>query len=612
MKHITRVFIVGFFILLSADLLHADISHTKWAEGNSSLDFLDDASAKLEKSIQSAKSPFAKKLYGAMFYTPLWVDEKGLTSFGDQLIDTISRDKTLDDAMPTLKQYRELVAKVATIKESGGGTLTDKLALELEFTALYKTYAEYILYGGINWSSFKAKLKRLAKMRKTDAGWVVYNPKNSAVSILNSAIEGGHLKEALLEAEPNRFKYKQLKKYLVKYVKIDDDKSWHKFPKYRGKLKKGMKSKLVPILRHNLMLEGDAKGCSADANSTNLYNECLVKAVKKFQLRHGIKGDGVVGKGTYKALSMTPVRKIKLIRLNLDKIKRLRRDEARVRIELNIPSFRLQFYDDQKLVSTMRVVVGKVTHPTPSFGDVVQYIVVNPWWKIPESIVKKEMLRHLVEDPYYYERKGKVLHATWSEDSERIDPGSVDWASYVGARHIPYRFMQVPSRHNALGKIKFIFPNQFSVYIHDTPSKNLFFRSKRAFSHGCMRIQKPREMLENFARFNDNIDVDAVMKRLEGTQKLTIGLKTRVPIDITYLTAFVDDYGNINFRGDIYGYDKYMLKNYKYIVDKYKMPTPKKAKKSKSKAKKAKKVIKVKKPKANKDDGYTISEEYPE
>ena len=606
MKHITRVLIIGFFILFSTDLLHAETTHTKWADGEASLDFLDDASATLEKSIKSGKSTFAKKLYSTMFYTPLWVEENGLTSFGDQLMDAIAGDKTLDEKMPALKQYREIVAEVSSIKDSKGGTLTDKLALELEFTALYKTYTEYILYGGINWSSFKAKLKKLAKMRKTDAGWVVYRPKQSAISVLNSAIEGGNLKEALVNAEPTRFKYKQLKKYLEKYVKIDDDKSWHKFPKYRGKLKKGMKSKIVPILRHNLMLEGDAKGCNADANSTNIYDKCLVKAVKRFQLRNGIKGDGVVGKGTYKALSMSPAKKIKSIRLNLDKIKRLRKDEAKVRIELNIPSYRLQFYDGQKLVSTMRVVVGKVNHPTPSFGDVVQYIVVNPWWKIPESIVKKEMLRHLVKDPYHYERKGKVLHATWSEDSARIDPGSVNWSNYVGAKHIPYRFMQVPSRHNALGKIKFIFPNQFSVYIHDTPSKNLFFRSKRAFSHGCMRIQKPREMLENFALFNDNIDVDAVMKRLEGTQKLTIGLKTRVPIDITYLTAFVDDYGNINFRQDVYGYDKYMLKDYNYIVDKYKMPTPKKDKESKPKAKESQK------PKANKNDGYTISEEYSE
>lgn len=122
--------------------------------------------------------------------------------------------------------------------------------------------------------------------------------------------------------------------------------------------------------------------------------------------------------------------------------------------------------------------------------------------------------------------------------------------------------MQVPGRHNALGKIKFLFPNGYSVYIHDTPSKNLFFRNVRAFSHGCMRIQKPRELLESLALFNDNINVDDVMNQLKGTEKKTIVLKHKVPIDITYLTAYIDPYGYLNFRKDVYHYDKYQMKNY--------------------------------------------------
>jgi len=234
-----------------------------------------------------------------------------------------------------------------------------------------------------------------------------------------------------------------------------------------------------------------------------------------------------------------------------------------MRIELNIPSFRLNFFNQDKLVTTIRVVVGKPDHPTPSFHNRMKYIVVNPWWKIPESIVKTEMLSKLIQDPYHYEAQGKELHASWDENSERIDPGTVNWAQYRDPdKHIPYYFMQVPSRHNALGKIKFLFPNGYSVYIHDTPSKSLFFRSQRAFSHGCMRIQKPRELLESLALFNDNIDVEGVMKQLEGTEKKTIVLNHPVPIDITYLTAFIDPYGYLNFRKDIYHYDRYQMKNY--------------------------------------------------
>jgi murein L,D-transpeptidase YcbB/YkuD len=175
------------------------------------------------------------------------------------------------------------------------------------------------------------------------------------------------------------------------------------------------------------------------------------------------------------------------------------------------------------------------------------------------------MLKHLIRDPYYYERRGKILKRSWDEDSERVDPGTVDWAKYRAKnKHIPYYFMQVPGTSNALGKIKFLFPNGYSVYIHDTPTKKLFFRNERAFSHGCMRIQKPRELLKVLALYNDNIDVEAIMARLGTKEKKTIGLKRRVPVDITYLTAYIDPYGNLNFRKDIYHYDKYQLEHYAY------------------------------------------------
>ncbi len=150
-------------------------------------------------------------------------------------------------------------------------------------------------------------------------------------------------------------------------------------------------------------------------------------------------------------------------------------------------------------------------------------------------------------------------------DGSGIDPGTVDWAQYRAKdKHIPYYFMQVPGSRNALGKIKFLFPNKYSVYIHDTPSKRLFFRNVRAFSHGCMRIQKPRELLEVLALYNDNIDVDEIMDLLGTRIKKTISLKHKVPVDITYFTAYVDPYGYLNFRRDIYHYDRYQMEHYAY------------------------------------------------
>ncbi len=568
----------------------------QWASGKSGIDFVDDASVVLEKKVKQSKESALQKLYTDLFYTPVWVEEKGLTHFGNEMLEVIAKDKTLLPSMKSSKLYADVTEKLKTLESKKGGSLEEKVDLELEMSRLYKAYADYLIYGGINWKAFKAKLASLKKALEADFGWVVYTPKQTAASVLMDAITVGSFKKGIKKAEPTRFNYAKLKKYLLKYIEMEKRGTWKTLPKFSKKITAGKSDKAIPAIRHNLALEGDLGACRGEMNAT-LYDDCLVKAVKRFQRRNGVKADGVIGKGTYALINTSVSKKIRLIRMNLDRIKRFRREASPVRMELNIPSFRLNIFDHKKLVDTIRVVTGKPNHPTPVFGNKVQYIVVNPWWKIPESIVKKEMLRHLVKDPYYYERRGKILKATWDENSERIDPGSVNWSQYRSkSAHIPYRFMQVPSRHNALGKIKFIFPNQFSVYIHDTPSKKLFFRTQRAFSHGCMRIQKPRELLKAFSLYNDNIDVEAIMKRLQGTEKKIINLKHKVPVDITYLTAFVDPYGNLNFRKDVYKYDKYTLKTYDYAV---------------SSVAHKKATSKVKKRGSKKDkNGYQISEVY--
>jgi murein L,D-transpeptidase YcbB/YkuD len=243
----------------------------------------------------------------------------------------------------------------------------------------------------------------------------------------------------------------------------------------------------------------------------------------------------------------------------------------------------------------MRVVTGKPNHPTPVFSDVMTTIVVNPYWRIPESIVRKEMLKKLIKDPYYYEKRGKYLYSGWGAKSKTIDPATVNWKKYLGnKKHIPYHFMQEPGNRNALGRIKFLFPNKYAVYIHDTPSKRLFFRQTRAFSHGCMRIQKPRELLKALSLYNKNVHVNSLMKKLGTTDNTHIGLSRKIPIDIVYLTYFVDDYGNFHYRNDIYVYDILQLKSYgNNLVAK----KSKKSKKSKKTKKQKSKTTKKKSPK---------------
>ncbi len=525
-----------------------------------------------------------------------WVDNGKLTTLSKELLDRIKKDKSVAEDLPFYGLYIGIKKDIKKKKISP--TLNKKL------DKLYYAYMNYLIEGGIDWKSFDKYIETLRKKYDYTVAYEHYKPPYSAKKILNSAKFNGTFGDIFDNVEPRRFKYHKLKKSLVKFIDIKHSGGW-KLAKVNRTLKVGSVDDAIPIIRKRLKLEGDLNNCSEPMNST-VYDNCMAKAIKRFKLRHGYKGNSVIDRATRVEFRRPVSYYIKKMRLNLDRIKWSKRDEARVRIELNIPAFRLYVYEGKDLVTTMRVVTGKPDHPTPVFSDVMTTIVVNPYWRIPESIVKKEMIKHLIKNPHYYDKQHKYLYDGWGPEAKRVDPAKVNWKKYANnKKHIPYHFMQEPSYKNALGKIKFLFPNKYSVYIHDTPSKRLFFREVRAFSHGCMRIQKPRELLQALSLFNSNIDVDAIMKRLKTNKNKQIGLRRRIPVDITYFTSFVDDYGNLHFRRDIYGYDRAQLKNY-YASSIFKSPKVK-DKKEKVNKKSSKSALKNKeKTKAKKSNSKKV------
>jgi murein L,D-transpeptidase YcbB/YkuD len=562
MKKLFVSFLMGGVVLLYTPVeTRADIFG---GLGSNAIDtsFVDRASSEIEKRVTKGDARDLARLYRKIYYMPVWTDRNGYTDLAVSLIKLIKKDPTI---VPDMEIYRSAASvRNMLVNASRSGDFRKKMDAEFAMSRLYLAYARYRIYGGIDWKSFDAYRKELEKKYDARVGWDRYAPPISPETLLLRATKGEELKTLFEKAEPRRFGYAKLKRYLLKYIDIRKRGGWQRVS--GRSIKPGARSSEIPLIRRHLEMTGDLRGCGESASDSEVYDKCLQKAVRRFRLRNGLKASSTIDKATKKALNVSVEEKIDKIRLNLDRIKWLWRKEERVRIELNIPSFRLYFRDGDILVNTMRVITGKPNHPTPSFHDRMEYIVVNPYWKIPESIVKQEMIKHLLKNPYYYRRQGKTLHKTWSEDSPEVDPGSVNWAKYRGKKHIPYYFMQAPGYKNALGKIKFVFPNHFSVYIHDTPTKKLFFRSQRAFSHGCMRIQKPRELLKTLSLYNENIDVESIMERLTTRNKKTIVLRNKIPVDITYLTAFVDDYGYLNFRGDIYGYDAFQMKNYPYAL----------------------------------------------
>ena len=249
--------------------------------------------------------------------------------------------------------------------------------------------------------------------------------------------------------------------------------------------------------------------------------------------------------------------------LNLDRIKWLNDPKSKRHVIINIPDFMLYFEENGQLRQSFRTIVGTPKNPTPIFSNSVKTIVLNPQWNVPKSIIQKEYIPKLLRNSSVLRKERIEVYNGWGKDAVKVNPASVNWGAYRYSKTVPYRFAQTSGAHNALGKVKFLFPNKFSVYMHDTPTKHLFKKDKRAFSHGCIRLQKPRELLETFSTFEDNVDLEKAQKILKGTKKVYLPLEERVPIDVIYLTAWVDYDGQVQFRNDVYHYDEMQLKSFR-------------------------------------------------
>ncbi|MFG1420723.1 L,D-transpeptidase scaffold domain-containing protein [Roseixanthobacter liquoris] len=298
----------------------------------------------------------------------------------------------------------------------------------------------------------------------------------------------------------------------------------------------------VPALRARLGLRGGV--------NDRLYDGDLADAVKMFQASNGLDPDGVVGASTVSAFNVAAsahgVDRTADIIANMERWRWLLRDIGATRVMVNIPEFVVRIYDNDREVHETRVVVGKPETPTPLLSHDMEYVVLNPYWNIPPSIARKEMLPKLQADPYFLARQGMEV----VRNGRVVDPGTVNWNAGLGGTS----FRQPPGERNALGRIKFMFPNNQSVYLHDTPSKALFARDKRAFSHGCIRVQEPLKFGEVI--FNLGLGstewTDAKIGKMLGGAERYINLKHHIPVHLVYFTAFVEN-GRLQVREDVYG-----------------------------------------------------------
>ena len=502
---------------------------------------------------------FLKKLYTQILFMPVWVKEESPSPAAKALFAHVKNNPTLDS---NDRLYQEMLRLEENLHQiyADHGTLKEKIALEFKISQFYKKYTDYAYLGSINWGAFQARISNLI-VNGVSTEWILHRPKADAIGMLEKVVFGSDLGEELERATPQKYHYRALQKKLAYYREIKADGGWEKVTLSKT-LKPGESADGVYSLRQRLLVTKDYLPCE-ESSETAVYDACLQKAVEYFQKRNGLAVDGEVGPKTLAVLNKSVDERIQTILLNLDRIKWLNDPKSKRHIIINIPDFMLYFEQDGELIQTFRTIVGTPKNPTPIFSNSVKTIVLNPQWNVPKSIIQKEYIPKLLRNPNVLRKEKIEVYNGWGRDAVKVNPASVNWAKYRYSKTVPYRLAQTAGTHNALGKVKFLFPNKFSVYMHDTPTKHLFDKDRRAFSHGCIRLQKPRELLETFSTFEENVDFEKSQKILEGTKKKYLPLDEKVPIDVIYLTAWVDYEGQLQFRNDIYGYDAMQLKSFK-------------------------------------------------
>jgi murein L,D-transpeptidase YcbB/YkuD len=354
---------------------------------------------------------------------------------------------------------------------------------------------------------------------------------------------------ALSRFEPPHEQYRALKAELAALRSSGDDAARIVVPE-GDLLKPGGIDDRVPLLRDRL---GAVLGPDTEPE---LYDEALVAAVEEFQRQSGLSDDGIVGPRTLIALNgLSREDEIAAVVANLERWRWMPRDLGEFHVFVNVPEFMAYVVDEGAVVHQTRVIVGTPKNRTPTFSHVMNHVVVNPYWNVPASIVRNEMMPMVQRDSSYFARHGYEVFANVGGRVRQINSYWVNWYA-VNPRLISVR--QVPGDFNALGRIKFMFPNQHSVYLHDTPTKRLFERDMRAFSHGCVRVQNPLDFADSILPHAAPDWNSTRLEEMYGGPERRVDFDNPIPVHISYFTARADAEGEIHFFDDVYGYDAAM------------------------------------------------------
>jgi len=390
--------------------------------------------------------------------------------------------------------------------------------------------------------------------RRLDPSWNIPSAgaPRQAVQALDALITSDTLARAVAALAPRHPLYVRLRDELARYRAIDSAGGWPIIDPGPN-LGVGMTDSRVPVLRRRLAATGDLSPDDARL-SDQLYDRSVADGVARFQSRLGLASDGILGIRTRAELNVAPTARIKTLRVNLERGRWVLPGLGATFVTVNIAAYQAYYLRDDSLAWSGRAVVGQPYLQTPEFRARMTSIVLNPTWTVPPQILTDEVLPAIRRNPGYLTRNSMQVV---NRDGEVIDPTGVDWDAYDG-RTLPYRIVQTPGGENPLGRIKFLLPNAYQVYLHDTPSRGLFQQPRRTFSHGCIRIQDPVALATLL--LDDSTWTAAALDSVTALgQEVTIPLEHPVPVLMLYWTAWMAQDGALNFRPDVYGRDSGVL-----------------------------------------------------
>jgi L,D-transpeptidase YcbB len=480
----------------------------------------------------TAYAAYIRHFYRERDYHYAWIGDDGkLTEQAGNFINMMKTDAAygLNDTGIISRPLREL--NDTLMLEGDKLTPGDKAIPQTELALT----AQFFAYGNKVWGGMVSDTAK-------DLEWFIPRKKIDMQGLLDSIVG----KPVNKFEEPVNIQYKLLRGKLKQLADLGKT-PWDSLKGEQKIYKTNDSSAVITAVKQRLHLLGYMPA----ADASPVFNALLDTAVRSYQHCTGLKVDGTIQQPLLNALNITPEKRIRQILINMERLRWVPAKTPAEYLLVNIPAFKLYVYDDNKLDWSCNVVVGKPGTNTVIFSNEMKLVVFSPYWNVTPSIIAKEVIPSMKRNPGYLARQNMEIV---TNAGQPVSTGSINWAKYSGTS-FPYIIRQKPGGANALGKVKFLFPNEYNIYLHDTPSKGLFGENKRTFSHGCIRVSEPQHLAEWLLRNDPSWPQKKIVEAMNSGKETFVPLKQKVPVFIGYFTAYVDIDGNLNFRDDVYGHD---------------------------------------------------------